>query len=76
MRRRESGRDILVQQEEVHWVLCLLQCGQPLVRSRVVGRFDALLPLVAQEAEIHPAGRERLHRCIVETYWTYISAGI
>lgn len=45
-------RDVLVQSEEVVWVVPPLQSLEPLVLRRSIGLADALLTLVHQEVHI------------------------
>src|SRR5437870_3285080 len=54
--------DVLVQPEEIFWVVLVLERDEPLVPLRRVGRAHALVALDAEVVYVDGLGRVRAHR--------------
>ena len=53
---------IPIETEKIRRVVLVLQDDQAFVRLGIVGRPDAVLPLITQKVDVDPARREGLHR--------------
>jgi hypothetical protein len=53
--------NVLVEREEVGWIVLVLEGDQPFVVD-AIGCPHPLFPLVAQEVDIDATARKRLHR--------------
>src|SRR5579859_2600113 len=58
-----SWRNVLIQMEDIVWVIFSLQLRQPCVGLLAIGCPDPVLPLAAEKVHIDAASREGLHRC-------------
>src|SRR5712691_8823362 len=54
--------DVLVEAEEVGWVVGVFQRDEPLVGVVAVGFPDSLFAFVVEVVDVDRVGRERLHR--------------